>query len=50
MPSITTPGGTALSPLLIRRSITPNAEPQPVLLEEGELAANLKDEQAVVQH
>jgi len=43
MPSITTPGGTALSPLLIRRSITPNAEPQPVLLEEGELAANLKD-------
>ncbi len=43
MPSVTTPGGTALSPLLIRRSITPNAEPQPVLLEEGELAANLKD-------
>ena len=43
MGSVTTPGGTTLNPLKIRRSITPNAVPTAPLLDEGELAANLKD-------
>lgn len=43
MASVTTPGGTTLQPLQLRRSITPNAIPAASTVEEGELAANLKD-------
>lgn len=43
MASVTTPGGTILKPVQLRRSITPNAVPTPSIVEEGELAANIKD-------